>query len=52
MISMMDHQGNTQFSMMLPPGTTIRRAQRLWAAHSNEHTDFNTGTVEVALLWM
>ena len=41
MISMMDHQGNTQFTMMLPPGTTIRRAQRLWAAHSNEHTDFN-----------
>lgn len=41
MISMMDHQGNTQFSMMLPPGTTIRRAQRLWGAHSNEHTDFN-----------
>ncbi len=41
MISVMDHQGDTQFSMMLPPGTTIRRAQRLWAAHSNEHTDFN-----------
>ena len=40
-ISVMDHQGDTQFSMMLPPGTTIRRAQRLWAAHSNEHTDFN-----------
>lgn len=39
-ISIMNDQGNPGFWLPLPPGTTVRRAQRLWAAHINEHTDY------------
>ena len=39
-ISIVDEQGNPDFWLPLPLGTTVRRAQRLWAAHVNEHTDY------------
>lgn len=38
-IAIMDIQGSTQFWRTFPPGTTVRRAQRLWAAHVNANTD-------------